>query len=247
MRLTILHVGRIFVDNVDSPRSGLIWQGNSDGFIFIGDSTNKLFNRDIKEYIDNVISIQAKAQGIEWLECIGNHQSWYTAFHEIFHDKQLGSWEQNVYLICSDSFNSGAKLHNNSEFIVSKLTKDFIEHANIKNIEFVAAKIVEFWESEEKFFQQGLAFCVQHNQYVVSLCMTGYRYQDFHGIDIETIEAYRGKKLAQLAAAYFVEYCFTKGFKPYWDCTETNHPSNAVAKHIGFIKEFGYKGYEYKL
>lgn len=119
MRLTILHVGRIFVDNVDSPRSGLIWQGNSDGFIFI----------------------EATAQGIEWLECIGNHQSWYTAFHEIFNDKQLASWDQNVYMLSPSSFHSKASHHNYSEFIVSQLTKEFLKHAKIKNIEFVESKI----------------------------------------------------------------------------------------------------------
>ncbi|MCP1359318.1 GNAT family N-acetyltransferase, partial [Aneurinibacillus migulanus] len=28
--------GRVFVDNLTSPNSGLIWLGNNDGFFFIG-------------------------------------------------------------------------------------------------------------------------------------------------------------------------------------------------------------------
>lgn len=240
--------GRIFVDNIDRPRSGLIWQGNNDGFIFIGDSKNKMFNHDIKRYIDDVITFQAKEQGLEWFECIGNHESWYTAFNEIFSDRKLESWDQYVYMISPSSFNSKAKQQNaDNEFIVTKLTKDFLENTEIKNIEFVKSKIMEFWESEKRFFEQGIGFCIQHNHYVVSLCMTGYRYQDFHGIDIETIKSYQGGKLGQRVASYFVDYCFAKGFRPYWDCMEANHPSNAVARNIGFIKEFGYKGYTYKM
>lgn len=240
--------GRIFVDNIENPRSGLIWQGNNDGFIFIGDSRNEMFNHDIKRYIDEVIKFQAKEQGLDWFECIGNHQSWYTTFHEIFNDKDLDSWDQNVYMISSSSFNTNEKEHNvGSEFPVLQLTQELLNSGFIKNEEFVKTKIVEFWESEEKFFEQGIGFCIHHNQTIVSLCISGYRYKDFHGIAIETIKSYQGKKLAQRVARYFVDYCFAKGFRPYWDCMEANDPSNAVARNIGFIKEFGYKGYVFKL
>ncbi|UHA75151.1 GNAT family N-acetyltransferase [Paenibacillus sp. 481] len=242
------HSGRIFVDNIENPRSGLIWQGNNDGFIFIGDSQNKTFNHDIKRYIDDVISVQAKEQGVEWFECIGNHQSWYTTFHEIFSDKALKSWDQNVYMISPSSFNSTAKQQDNEdEFIVEQVTKQFLENKEINNMEFVRSKIMEFWESEATFFEQGIGFCMLHNHDVVSLCISGYRYKDIHGIDIETIESYQGRKLAQRVVYYFVDYCFANGCTPYWDCMEVNYPSNAVAKNIGFTKEFGYKGFEYKL
>ncbi len=36
--------GRVFVDDTNSPTSGLIWLGNNDGFIFIGDEKNEDFN-----------------------------------------------------------------------------------------------------------------------------------------------------------------------------------------------------------
>ncbi|MDR0267259.1 MAG: GNAT family N-acetyltransferase [Paenibacillus sp.] len=243
-----INPGRIFVDNIDKPTSGLIWMGNNDGFIFIGDSKNKTFNQDIKRYIDDVITLQAKGHGIEWFECIGNHQSWYTTFYEIFNKKNLKSWDQNVYMISPSSFNAKANHQNyDNEFKVSKQTKEFLENAEIENIEFVKSKIMDFWEDEKKFFEQGIGFCILHKHYVVSLCITGFRYKDFHGINIETIKSYQGRKLAQRVVSYFVDYCFAKGFRPYWDCMETNHPSNAVARNIGFIKEFGYKGYEFRL
>ena len=33
--------GRIFVDNPVTPKSGLIWFGNNDGFMFIGDECTR--------------------------------------------------------------------------------------------------------------------------------------------------------------------------------------------------------------
>lgn len=38
-----LNPGRIFVDNIYSPNSGLIWLGNNDGFFFIGSAENEKF------------------------------------------------------------------------------------------------------------------------------------------------------------------------------------------------------------
>lgn len=243
-----INPGRIFVDSIENPSSGLIWQGNNDGFIFIGDSNNKTFNDNIKRYIDDVITPQAKEHGLEWFECIGNHQGWYTTFYEIFKDKKLSSWDQNVYMISPSSFNFiGNDQNEDDEFIVEMLTKEFLTHAEIENIEFVQSKILEFWEDVTTFFEQGIAFCIVHKQHVVSLCMTSYRYKEFHGIDIETHKAYQGRRLGQTVASYFVDYCFKQGFRPYWDCMEKNHPSNAVAQKVGFIKAFGYKGHEYKL
>lgn len=32
-----INPGRIFVNRLDTPASGLVWLGNNDGFIFIGD------------------------------------------------------------------------------------------------------------------------------------------------------------------------------------------------------------------
>ncbi|WLR42095.1 GNAT family N-acetyltransferase [Bacillus carboniphilus] len=47
--------GRIFVDNMDVPKSGLIWLGSNDGFLFIGDEKNETFNCQLDEFIDKTI------------------------------------------------------------------------------------------------------------------------------------------------------------------------------------------------
>lgn len=240
--------GRIFVDNINRPISGMIWQGNNDGFIFIGDSKNESFNHDIKRYIDDVITYQAKEAGIRWFECIGNHQSWYKTFQEIFNDRKLKSWDQNVYTLSSSTFKFLENQQTTDDDItVSIITKNLLRTEEIQNIRFIRSKILEFWESEEKFFEKGIGFCILHKKTIVSLCISSFRYKNIHGIDIETIESYKGRKLAQRVVNSFVDYCFSNGFIPYWDCMDENFPSNAVAKKIGFYKEFGYKGYLFKL
>jgi RimJ/RimL family protein N-acetyltransferase len=235
--------GRVFVNNIVTPRSALIWQGNLDGFIFIGDSRNKVFNEEIKEYIDQEIIPQAKKLGLEWFECIGNHESWYVTFEEIFADRELKSWNQQVYTLPTYEY----KQINTPDSQVIRITEENIANSKIENIQFVESKILEFWENTEKFFTEGIGFGIIQENKVVSLCISGYRYKNILGIDVETLGAYRGNKFAQKAVHAFLQQCFANGLIPYWDCMESNLPSNALAKSVGFTIEFRYKGYEFQL
>lgn len=243
-----INPGRIFVDNPDVPQTAMIWQGNLDGFMFVGNSNNAAFNEDINPYIDQVIVPQAKELGMNWFECIGDHSSWYSIFeNEIFPDRDLSTWNQFVYTLSPQDYQSVSRSDNDQEYTIERITRELLHSKTILNLELVESKISEFWDEPSDFFDNGIGFCVMHYNLIVSICMTGFRYRGFHGIDIETIETYRGKKLAQNAVVAFVEYCFMNGFTPYWDCSESNGASNAVAKSLGFQKEFSYKGYEFKI
>ena len=52
--------GRVFVDNILTPTTAMIWQGNLDGFIFIGDPKNNMFNGQVKQFIDDNFSSSKK-------------------------------------------------------------------------------------------------------------------------------------------------------------------------------------------
>ncbi|MBU5439156.1 GNAT family N-acetyltransferase [Tissierella sp. MSJ-40] len=243
-----INPGRIFVDDLKTPKTAMIWQGNLDGFIFIGDSRNDSFNKEINNYINKVIKPQAKALGMEWFECISDNPNWYLTFEdEIFSDRKLSSWDQYVYSLTLHDFKSVKKPEIDQQYIVKKISPDILNDKKLQNLGFLESKIKEFWESQNDFFENGFGYCILHNNSIVSICMTGFRYKEIHGIDIETVKLHRGKNLAQYVAYSFVENCFVNGFTPYWDCMEVNYPSNAVAKRLGFKRKFEYKGYEFEL
>lgn len=91
--------GRIFVDDIDSPKTGIIWLGNNDGFIFFGDERNDSFNSTINLYINEVIAPDAKKVGLTWFEGIGNHNKWNATIEVLFNKRELGSWNQRVYTL----------------------------------------------------------------------------------------------------------------------------------------------------
>lgn len=78
---------------------------------------------------------------------------------------------------------------------------------------------------------------------IVSVCFSGFVFENIHCIDIETIEEHQGRKLAQTIAHSFVKDCLENDITPYWDCMELNKSSIAVVENVGFTNVFNYVGY----
>ncbi|SES44948.1 GNAT family N-acetyltransferase [Psychrobacillus sp. OK032] len=239
--------GRVFVDNIDSPNSGLIWLGNNDGFIFIGDENNEGFNNELNNFIDKIIIPEAIKVGLNWFEGIGNHRKWNTTIKKVLKSRKLGSWNQKVYTLQKDDYKCNYELAIERGYKVVKICETLYANNDdkIKNIEFLHSKILEFWSSPERFFSEGIGYCIVYKNEIVSVCFSGFVVENVHCIDIETLEGHQGKRLAQKTAHSFVKDCLDNNIVPYWDCMESNKPSIAVAEKIGFRNVFNYIGYEF--
>ncbi|MFY0138404.1 GNAT family N-acetyltransferase [Bacillus cereus] len=237
--------GRIFVDNVSSPNSGLIWLGNNDGFFFIGDAENEEFNKEMNRFINHVIVPRARKAGLDCFEGIGNHSKWNKTIERIFQHRNLKSWNQRVYTLRKKDYENHHEPEIEQEYTVLKMSKALYENSNntFKNIDFLQSKILEFWSSSDRFFNEGIGYCIVYDDVIVSVCFSGFVFENIHCIDIETIEGYQGRKLAQKIAHSFVKDCLENDIIPYWDCMELNKPSVAVVENVGFTNVFNYVGY----
>ncbi|HDR4425981.1 GNAT family N-acetyltransferase [Bacillus thuringiensis] len=237
--------GRIFVDNVSSPKSGLIWVGNNDGFFFIGDAKNVEFNNTINDFIDEVIVPNANKVGLNCFEAIGNHSNWNKTIERIFQHRNLKSWNQRVYTLRKEDYENHHESKIEQGYTVLKMDKALYENNNntFKNIDFLQLKILEFWSSPDRFFNEGIGYCIVYDDLIVSVCFSGFVFENIHCIDIETIEGHQGKKLAQKITHSFVKDCLENNITPYWDCMELNKSSVAVVENVGFINVRNYVGY----
>lgn len=244
-----INPGRIFVDDINNPVSGLIWLGNNDGFIFFGSEQNEVFNNELNHFISNVIASEAKKVHLKWFEGVGNHEKWNNIIERVFEHRKLESWNQRVYILHKADYKGNYKPAIEQEYKVIKICNTLFENKNnsITNIEFLQSKILEFWSSPESFFNSGLGYCIVYKNEIVSVCFSGFVVGKVHCIDIETLETHQGKKLAQRVAHSFVKDCLENNKVPYWDCMEKNTPSVAVAENIGFSNVFSYVGYYFPL
>ncbi|KGX87127.1 GNAT family N-acetyltransferase [Pontibacillus marinus] len=237
--------GRIFVDNNISPSTGMIWLGNNDGFFFIGNEENEVFNNHINDFIDKVIFPELKNLRSKNFIAIGNHSKWDKTLEIIFKNHQITKLNQNVYTLENGDYKGNTEPSIEHDYKVKVINKALFKNENntLENIGFLRTKISEFWSSPDHFFQKGIGYCIVYQNRIVSLCFSAFVAGNVHGLDIETIEAHQGNKLGQKVGHYVVKDCLSSGMVPYWDFMDNNKPSNIVAKKIGLEKYFNYSVY----
>ncbi|TMU87042.1 GNAT family N-acetyltransferase [Bacillus sp. BHET2] len=237
--------GRIFVDDINAPTSGLIWLGSNNGFIFIGNEENEGFNFELNNFFNTVIKSDANKVGLTAFEAIGNHSKWNETIKKVF-GENLKSYNQRVYDLQKDHYRIQNEPVLEQGYEVRKITKNILGNEGcltFKNIGFLNSKILEFWTSFERFLNNGIGYLVVYESEIVSVCFSGAVAGNVHGIDIETLKHHQGKKLAQKVAHSFVQDCIENNLTPYWNCMEVNIPSNSVAEKIGFKNKFNYIWY----
>lgn len=240
-----LSSGRIFVDNTDCPKTALLWQGNNDGFFFIGEENNDIFNSNINTFIDNIIREEAKVVGLDYFECMGNNPKWNSVIEKLFEQRNLASWDQFVFTL-HHTKNLINDLEQSIEIVsIKDLIEDNSKH--IINKSFVHNKLLEFWTSMDDFYNSGIGFCAILKDVIVSICLSSYVVDNVHCVGIETLDEYRGRGYALATARAFANECKIKHYTLYWDCMKSNIPSVKLAKHLGCDLTLEYKGYYFKL
>lgn len=237
--------GRIFVDHIDFPKTGLIWLGNNDGFFFIGDEENEAFNNHINEFIDKIIFPEAKKLRLNNFIAIGNHPRWEKTIEMVFEHRNMQKSNQNVYKLEKGHYKGKNEPLIKQDYSVLKINKELYENKNnpLENMGYLRSKISEFWSYPDDFFQKGIGYCISYQNRIVGLCFSGFVAENVHGIDIETLVEHQGNKLGQKAAHYVVQDCVSRGMIPYWDCEEVNKPSNKIAENIGLENYLHYLVY----
>jgi RimJ/RimL family protein N-acetyltransferase len=180
---------------------------------------------------------------------MGNHQRWNKSIEKMFEHRNLRSWNQRVYKLHKEDYKDNNESAIGQGFSVLQISENLYNNIEnqIKNIEFLHAKLLSFWSSPGHFFDKGIGYCAVYNHHIVSVCFSGFVVGNVHGIDIETVESQRGKGAAQQVAHKFVRVCLENDIVPYWDCMELNKPSIAVAENLGFTHVLNYTGYYFSL
>lgn len=234
--------GWVFVDNIESPKTSMIWSRGIEGFYFVGDASNGRFNNSIYSYIREEIVPRAEKLGLRDFEFSGTSREWDKNFGKIFNEEKLNKSKQFVY--------KNKKIDNYSlslqdDYILKEVNKDLLHNESF-NLDFVKSAIYEWWDLIDDFIKYGIGFCILHNEVAVCSCVTSFMTDSSMESHIKTMEKYRKKGLATRAVGEYVKYCKENQYTPYWDCMEKNYGSRALAKKFGYKKEFDYILYSFK-
>lgn len=220
--------GKLFVDQIDAPKSVLIWHYCGLSYV-LGNSTSIQFNEELyfmmchpeNYHLHNMVIMVGK-EDTGWNLTLQNLMNKNSAILQK---------ERYFFTFDQDSFNQ-------NEYIVPNgFTYFEIEG---KHLPMIKGRVIPSysWDSMEDFFVKGKGIGIYDlvNDKVVSTAITSGIDPINHKIDIgiETQPEYRKQGFATLAAAGMVNYVLSKHMEPDWGCDSQNIGSAHTAMHVGF-------------
>ncbi len=240
--------GKIWVDDVNSPKSAYIW--NKSHFHYIaGDENNNEYNASLEKLLADKIPKEAKKHKTDTF-CIYSSPNWenmivdilernyfreeyqrilrkkivrLTDFHllYLFKQRKIVDWQEQIP----------------SGFTVERINEDILSQTDLRNNDTINRWIKALWASVDDFLAQGVGCCIIHGKKIVSWCITDYVSGNRCELSLETDKEYRKQGFATLTAAATVDSCLAKKLTEIsWRSNEYNLGSRKIAEKIGFEK-----------
>ncbi|WP_430882986.1 GNAT family N-acetyltransferase [Fusibacter sp. JL216-2] len=238
--------GWVFVDNVMEPQAAMVWSKGIKGFYFLGKTDSESFNNYLNTYIKYIIAPRARKMELSTFEFSGTSQAWEDKLMEIFSERDLSITKQYVYKRPASMADGELSVQLDKAYEVHTVNKDLFERTEL-DLSLVKESVNDWWGSAQKFSENGIGYCIVHENTAVCSCTAS----SYDGSEVQshivTNESYRKKGLATAAVAEFVKTAEKTDLDLYWDCMEKNEGSRALAEKMGYVKAYEYKLFEFSI
>ena len=100
---------------------------------------------------------------------------------------------------------------------------------------------VSMFGSVERALQQTVGYCIVYDEMVVSEAVAGPLARGVAEIGVGTSEAHRRQGFATAVSARVIQECEALGYRAFWNASQHNIASVALAKRLGFQTERPFK------
>lgn len=230
--------GRIWVDYLNEPSVGFLWDGYHCYYI-AGTTSNTEFNTALKNLLLNKVIPKAIEKNREIFKLEYSPKEWEPILEDILKGKHHVR-KARYFFALNKPLVSEWKDILPSYFNVRKIDKILLE-SDIKNINSIIDEINECWYSVDDFLEKCFGFCVvltseEGEEEIQGWCTGEYLSEGKCGIGIETFRNYQQRGFATAMASAFVEHSLSLNIQPHWDSFTDNHASIRVAEKVGFKK-----------
>ena len=237
--------GDIYVDNINIPKTALIWSYGIEGFYLVGDSNNKKTNNEIKEFVNNILITRMKEKDYDCFEVSGSTTLWDRTITDIFGQKELRSWKQLIFM--GDIKTQEDILRTDLTFKIRNIKDESFDINRLFNKDYLNNELLQFWDDLSTVKKKGNCFYATINEKVIGMCYTGFVTDEMKVIGIETVEKYRRNKIAYSLALRCLQEIIEEEKIPYWDCTDDNIASKRLADKLGLKKMGEYICYGFNI
>ena len=215
------NVGRIFVDNLDLPRMGVVWE-QDDGCLYLGGVRDWQVVQQMVEMLRQQGTVALGFRdGDPSVDFFPPNPEAGAACVEL--DRPAFATDLSPYLCLPAGYEVG------------RMSRDLIEKS--PHLDAVLFR----YGSIDTFLETGLAICILHGDEYVCHAEADMDVEGVREIGIFTEPGYWGQGIGTIAVAHLLKWCDELGCSTYWDCVKLNIRSLKIARKLGFVNERSYK------
>jgi hypothetical protein len=228
--------GKIFVDNKNSPQTFYI--AHPYGMtLLLGNADNKAFNEKFKNY---ALNTNKERIGFEWMQAFPD--CWDAVLKNLFEGTLIrsadndGKQEKGIVELntrVNFKFSKDQYLQNRVTLSDNDIEIKIADRDPFRNMEGSVVPS-HFWDSEDDFFRNGLAYALFYKGELASMAFSSYWFDDQFELGIETKDKFRGKGFAELVCSALIDHCISNDYEPIWACRLENISSYKLAQKLGF-------------
>ncbi len=222
--------GRAFVDDIDEPRAGLVWEGST--FYLAGPLPGAL-SASLGRLLETEFLPKLGPWGGRfsyWPE-----EAWEPALTEALAPFGVKKWIRHFYTLRSSEY------HPRGDWravvpggcVVHRVTPELLADPAIEKSS-LQHELGIMWAALDRFFDRAFGYCLVGGGKVLSWCLTEYPNGDRRGIGIETAEEHYRNGYGWITASACLEQAFSRGMTVHWDSWANNAASVGLAGKLGF-------------
>jgi len=237
--------GRIFVDNVDHPRTGLAL--TVEGYLLAGDDSNPRTNAALSRlFQERIFAGEVFVNGDQSMSLAVHPETWEARLPELIPTHEVEKLRRYHYLCRGVPFDW--RDHVPEGYTVRRVNRPLLEDPTVVFPDAVREwmDIEQIWRTMDNFLSRGISFVVLRDREVVAWCTPDCVAGDRMDVGIITHPAHRRRGLATVAVAATVEHALKHGFNAVgWHCNADNVGSWRTADRVGFERYREYAYYYY--
>ena len=223
--------GVIFVDDIVSPQTVLVWDRLAAFFIG-GRPGDAAFAQGLRAWLNEEPLPQAQDFGIDALTLTYRPTVWAGALPAMLPDLRLTAASRNAYThsglpVPEPPIGEGVEIR--------RVDAELLACTGLDGLDWLRGWIDSYWHTAEDFVAKGIgAVALVDASTVVSLCVSVFVSGRFQEFGTATQPRFRDRGLSTAVTARCVAECLARAQLPVWHCWSANVASAAVARKAGF-------------
>jgi GNAT superfamily N-acetyltransferase len=214
------------------PGSALVWD-RRDLFFAVGSPANASFNNGLSALFGESLLPAARARNQASFLIHPSSPGWDPLMAGLLPGFTLNRYPRVIYEAVELPA-PGWKSEIPAGFRLRSIDHALLAETGLEGHSGLVEEIESCWPSLAHFYEQGFGAALLEGSRIACRITAEYVYPGHVGIGILTEDVYRGKGLAPLATAAFLEMCAERGLAPHWDAWLNNRPSLRAAEKAGF-------------